>query len=256
MSNPCIFRRLSICSVCVLALTAARPMEAQTITVPNYSFENPTTTFVTSFITNWTQTAQPVWYNPANFGNYPWSVLTGVFLNTAPAAADHITNLDGSQAALLFAVPDLGIYQDLTATYQVGKSYHLTIGYVGGSTAGLIDGVTIDSILYYRDPNNANAITSIGSVSATENSTGIFNDHTTVHDFTMDIPTVQAGDAWAGQPIGVEVLSTANFGNANGYWDVDNVRLTATAAPEPGSALLAVFGGLVLLARRGRLRGV
>jgi hypothetical protein len=41
-----------------------------------------------------------------------------------------------------------------------------------------------------------------------------------------------------------------------GYWDVDNVRVTATVVPEPGMGGLMALGGLAggawMLARRRR----
>ncbi len=242
-----IFRSAALAVAVVSACTAGQA-HGQSVTVPNFSFENPTTTFVTSSITNWTQTAQPASYDPASNGGYPWSVLTGVFLNTAPSSPDHIDNLDGTQAALMFGVPGLGIYQELSSTYQVGNSYHLTLGLVGQG-GGMLAGVTIDLQLYYRTSPTTTVV--IGDQVVIHNATN-FPNHTHVYDFTLDIPAVQASDAWAGQPIGIEFLSTATSANQGGYWDLDNVRLTATPVPEPASAVLLAFGGLAVLARRSR----
>ena len=42
----------------------------------------------------------------------------------------------------------------------------------------------------------------------------------------------ERADAWAGQHIGISLLSTSRTNlNAEGYWDLDNVRLTSTLAP-------------------------
>lgn len=231
----------------VIACTVVRA-QGQSISVPNYSFETPTTTFVSSLINSWQETPQPGWYDPAQNGGYTWAQLVGVFANTASGATDHITNLDGNQAALMFGLPQMGLYQDLSSTFQAGKAYHLTVGVVGQG-GGMLDGVTLDLQLYYRTSPTTTVV--IGDTTVTENSTN-FPDHTTVQNFTLDIPTVQATDAWAGQPIGIEILSTSNFSNAGGYWDLDNVQLNATPAPEPASVALLAFGGLAMLSRRFR----
>jgi hypothetical protein len=58
---------------------------------------------------------------------------------------------------------------------------------------------------------------------------------------------VQAGDAWAGKNIGIKIESL--LGDGNGYWDMDNARLTAIV-PEPTSLSLATIGvGGFLFAR-------
>jgi len=70
-------------------------------------------------------------------------------------------------------------------------------------------------------------------------------------DYSVNIPTVQAGDAWAGKHIGIELESTLPIEIAVfGSWDFDNVRLTAV--PEPTSmALLGIgFGGMFLARSR------
>lgn len=74
-------------------------------------------------------------------------------------------------------------------------------------------------------------------------------------DFSATVPTVVAGDAWAGKPIGVQLIATS--GTGVGYWDLDNVRLEATVVPEPGTwALLGTGAGLLLVAGwRRNVRG-
>ena len=46
---------------------------------------------------------------------------------------------------------------------------------------------------------------------------------------------MEASDPWAGQHIGVQILSSVSPGLEGGYWDLDNVRLVSTLTP----ALLA-----------------
>jgi hypothetical protein len=69
-------------------------------------------------------------------------------------------------------------------------------------------------------------------------------------DFSVSVPTVQPGDAWANQNIGIQIKSL--FGTGDGYWDMDNLRLTAV--PEPGTlSLLALgLGGWFCLRRKPR----
>ena len=70
-----------------------------------------------------------------------------------------------------------------------------------------------------------------------------------LQDFQVNIPTVLADDAWAGQNIGIKIETI--YGTGDGYWDIDNVRLTAV--PEPGSLGMIAVGGL-LFALRSRNR--
>jgi len=45
-------------------------------------------------------------------GGFPWDQLMGQFLNTTNGSPNHIDNMDGNQAAFLFALPDVLIFQD------------------------------------------------------------------------------------------------------------------------------------------------
>jgi hypothetical protein len=42
---------------------------------------------------------------------------------------------------------------------------------------------------------------------------------------------VRAGDAWAGQHIGIQMLSTVDTNLQGGYWDLDSVRLSSILEP-------------------------
>jgi hypothetical protein len=73
-------------------------------------------------------------------------------------------------------------------------------------------------------------------------------------DFSVNVPAVQAGDAWAGQHIGVQLESTVSIEQTSfGNWDFDNVRLTAVV-PEPSALSLLVlgFGGMLVARSRSR----
>lgn len=220
-----------------LLTLAAGALQAGTITLPNGSFELPASTYATPFIDSWQQNPQP------DLGD-PNTLQTGVFSNQAPADPLFIDNCDGSQAAFLFAVPGTALFQDydstdyanpspahaFNATFEVGKSYTLTVGLIGGTNLAypMQEGTTLELSLYYRD--DANAKVTVASTVVT-NSSAIFSNATHFVDFQATLPTVQAGDAWAGRHIGVQLLSTVSYELMGGYWDLDNVRLASTAAP-------------------------
>ncbi len=96
-------------------------------------------------------------------------------------------------------------------------------------------GVTFQISLYYRD-SSSNMVT-VAATTIT-NTTANFPTNTHLADFQVQIPNVNATDPWAGQNIGIQLLSTASFVNAGGYWDVDNVRLTEVVAPKLSSPVL------------------
>ena len=234
-----------IMSLVVAVVLTSRPATSATITVPNASFESPATSFVNTNIDNWTKPAQPAWWS-SSYG-YDWSQLTGIFGNTASGSSDHINNMDGNQAAWLFAVPQNALFQDLSAKFAVGQSYNLTVGIIGHG-GNMLDCVTMQIGPYYRDGSN-----NIVPVGATTVTCGSVADNGMNHlqDFSFVLPSVLVTDAWAGANIGVQLLSTADFGNMGGYWDVDNVRLTSV--PEPASMTLLALGvGAFLLRRRAR----
>jgi hypothetical protein len=220
--------------LCLLAFTAFRTSFAETIPVPNGSFESPTATFPSPLMDSWQKTPKPDWYDEGG-GAFQWTQLTGQFINTAPGASDHIDNCDGTQAAWMFVIPEVAIFQDydfptthaFNAIYAVGKSYHLTVGVIG--TGGTMQiGATFELALYYRD--SASNMVVIAATSVT-NVPSVFSNNTHFIDFHADSAFVKTTDAWAGQHIGVRLLSSITDTNLEGgYWDLDNVRLTASRA--------------------------
>ncbi len=163
----------------------------------------------------------------------------GTFYNV-PFPGAYIDNCDGIQAAFIFALPDAAIFQDynsigdtstnashaFNAKFNVGRSYNLTVGVIGGG-GGMQPGATLQLSLYYLDASN-NMVT-VAATTIT-NSTTLFPTNTHLVDFSVQVPTVQPGDAWAGQNIGVQIASTVGFDIAGGYWDVDNARLSEVIA--------------------------
>lgn len=211
--------------------------------VPNASFELPLALSPAPNINSWQKTPKPDWYDES--GSFFWTQLSGVFANPAPGSADRIVNCDGAQAIWLFAVPEVGLFQDydsmdwndaapthdFNAVFAPGESYQLTVGLFGGGAGGnygMLLGVTLELSLYYRDAAS-NRVT-VAATTIT-NSAEIFTSNTNLVDFSVHVPVVQPGDPWAGQHIGVLLLSTVDTNLQGGYWDLDNVRLKSTLAP-------------------------
>jgi len=157
------------------------------------------------------------------------STNTGVFANTQAGSSDHIVNAHGSQLAFLGSQTSNALEQDLAATYKVGCDYQLTVavgvsGRFPPSSAEPVD--TFELVLYYRDANEP-----VDIVHQAVEATGL--SVTQLTDFSLYLPTVQAGDAWAGMAIGVALRAA---GMPGGFWDLDHVRLLESLSG-PGLAL-------------------
>ena len=238
-------------------------LQAQPIAIPNGSFESPSTPFVSNNFDSWQKSARPAYFDfvEQTYG-YTWNQMSGIFNGTS-TNGNVYGNLQGSQAAYLFSFPQVGLLQDYSTmdyndaspshdfdeTFGVGKSYTLTLGVFGkGFSGNMTEGSMLGLSLYYRD--GANMVTVGAPTVITYTAAGFLNvGSLNLQDFSVNIPTVQAGDAWAGQNIGIKIETI--YGTGDGYWDIDNVRLTAV--PEPGSLGLIAVGGL-LLALRSRNR--
>ncbi|MGH7969552.1 MAG: hypothetical protein ACREIC_12575 [Limisphaerales bacterium] len=225
-----------------LAACAWNTASAGPIQIPNASFESPVVPPVSPYagpdVDSWQKTAQPAWYDPSQNADTPWAYLMGTFYNV-PFPGQFIDNCDGNQAAFLFALPEAGLFQDydsvagtnttpshdFNAQFNVGSTYELTVAGLGGG-GGMKAGATLDLVVYYR--NTTGDMVPVASTSIT-NSTDLFPTNTQFVDFHLQTPVVQASDPWAGQHVGIELLSTVSFELAGGYWDLDNVRLTETA---------------------------
>ena len=105
---------------------------AAPVSLSNPSFELPSTGFVDTRVDGWAKTPAPVWFDPALAGGASWDQVSGVFANPPVGQATRKTNIDGNQALYLFALPTAGLTQTLSATYEVGVSYTLTLGVAGG----------------------------------------------------------------------------------------------------------------------------
>ncbi|HAB16277.1 MAG TPA: PEP-CTERM sorting domain-containing protein [Verrucomicrobiota bacterium] len=220
----------------VLAAGIGR-LVADPVDVPNYSFESPTVPEgfpVSNTIDSWQKTPQPVWFDPNTFG-IEWNQLSGVFPNPPSTEGNHIDNMTGNQALYLFALPTVGLFQEVGANFTAGMAYTLTIGILGGG--GIPEGSTFEFGIYYEDGVNGQMQVASNSVEFTSAS---FPTATHLIDYQTGTVVVQPGDAWVGKAIGVSLVATS--GTGAGYWDLDNIRLDATVVPEPSSWGLAILG--------------
>jgi len=150
-----------------------------------------------------------------------FSANTGVFANTDPNSFDHIVNADGSQLAFLGSQAGNALEQDLDAVYKAGCEYRLTVGVSVSSRfppAAAEPADTLELVFYYRDANDVVDI-------AHQTVEGSGQSYTQLQDFSLELPKVQAGDAWAGMSIGIAIRAT---GQPGGFWDLDNVRFIET----------------------------
>ena len=238
---------LSLCLAALGVVNVTPRLLANTIPIPNGSFEAPPVPqeqpFAMPDMDAWQKSPQPIWYDPAQNYNTPWDYLMGTFFNV-PNPGTYIDNCDGLQASFLFAVPQAAIFQDydsvagtnttpthaFNARYYPGSSYTLTVGAIGGvdGQPPLYIGATLELSLYYRDPNS-NLVT-VAATTIT-NDLSLFPTNTHFVDFSVQVPPVQVTDPWVGKHLGVRIASTVGFDKAGGYWDIDNVRLVETAVP-------------------------
>ncbi len=240
MNTPHLMRRSwSALAATLLACGVwAGTLRGGTIAIPNGSFELPMVTFVDVLIDSWQKTPKPDGYDESS--GFLWIDETGTFKNPPPTRPDHLDNCDGTQAIWMFAVPGAGLFQDYDSTdstntppphafnarFEAGKSYVLTAAINGGG-GGMSNGATMQISLYYRDL--ASNMVTVAATSIT-NTSALFSNHTHLIDFQAYVPTVKAGEAWAGRNIGVQLLSTVNSNLQGGYWDLDNIRLSELPA--------------------------
>jgi len=221
------------------ASLAGAVAHAASVNIPNPSFESPVTPYVDTHINSWQKTPKPDGYVESG-GTY-WDQLAGTFKNQAPGSTDHIDNCHGQQAAWVFAVPEIGFFQDYDSrawndvlpsrafdvAFTPGSAYKLTVAVIGGG-GGMLPGVTLELSLYYRDAASNQVTVAANTIT---NGPLVFSNTTHFLDFEVKVSPVQPTDPWAGRKLGMRILSTVSDELQGGYWDVDHVRLVETPAP-------------------------
>lgn len=233
---------------------------AESITVPAYSFESPPIALFLDPETHLPPIALP--YDGLEIYFAPWQVTQdapgfqiGVFPNP-PANSpngDHIDNATGDQNLFIYAGINNTIFQDLStpgATFDIGKYYVLRID--AGGNAGLPLDAHMNLRFYYRNELNQKVTVASSSTLFDAGLDPYPINH--LYEYSVTTLTVQAGDAWAGKAIGIEIATPANPAqiNAGSYWDVDNVRVDSV--PEPASLGLCALGLASLALTRPRRR--
>jgi hypothetical protein len=219
----------------VVAAMLALPgvLRAGNLYVPNGSFELPFVSdqeIVATNMISWETVPEE------SFGEVGVFVNNPAYTNATPN--DYIYNANGNQVAYIFNTPGVALFQDYQAVdstgaashafgaiYEAGKSYKLVTGFIGNTNFGEPPGATLQMSLYYRDSSN-NMVTIVSTNIVYD--TNVFTSITNLVDFELDLPGVQATNAWAGQHIGIEFLSIGSTNLEGGYWDLDNIRLSSS----------------------------
>lgn len=253
--SPNGLRTRALCrAICIFVVAGSLQSASSqvSVSVPNFSFESQVAAppyYVDTRIDSWQKPDKPAYFDETAFGIL-WDQTAGAFLDTNP-----YSNIDGNQGAYLLSFSQVGLFQDYNtvdwndgapshefdALFLPGNVYTLTVGVFGKS---MTDGSTLELSLYYRD--GSDSMMTVASTTVTYLAANFpQTPPLSLFDFSVSTAAVQAADAWAGQHIGIKLEST--FGTGAGYWDVDNVRLTAIPEPATLSMVGLGVGGLFLL---------
>ncbi|MCW1922521.1 hypothetical protein OKA05_08140 [Luteolibacter arcticus] len=235
-----------------IVLFSANPAaDAAAVLITNFNMESAPTArtdgaITSTLATGWTHTnlsgATGVFtFNTTTTTRY-YNELD--FADTQPSGGAHGT-MAGPNFAGISGDGSGRIDQTLAATVGANTQYTLTVALghrtVDSGAAATASTVTLELLAG-----------GVSLATATYNpSGGIWNDSGTNPDDTWAdaslVFTSGAAPAQLGQAITIRFIKSGAGGN---YMDIDNVRLDATAVPEPSLALLAGLGGLSLLRRR------
>ena len=221
-------RKSSMFTLIGVVVFSAVFAQAKSIPVANASFETPVIDPIENpflavpYVPGWIE--QDIDPEPEYGGRN-----TGIFMNTPPDSNDHVVNAHGAQLAFLGGMQGNALLQDLTATYQIGRQYRLTIG--ACVSISLYAPRPVDPIIvaiYYIDQGIRTDIKTLAidptPLTATE-----------LVDFSITLPPVQSSDPWAGKNIGIAIRGS---GMAGGFWDLDDVRLTELAGDMTGDGIV------------------
>jgi hypothetical protein len=239
-------RVLLFLGVLAVSLLATGAVNAGTITIPDYSFETPDLSVGTPY------TSAPDGSDMA-----PWSGAGAAIYNVAgyygPFGEGNVTNPLGAQCGYIGNQLSMrpNLYQALTDTFKAGSEYHLTVGatlYQGGGVGINPNQVLSLQLGYWSGaPDGQTGPTIVAERQL------VLGDllEGTLTDFTLNTTAI-SGDA-------VDKNIVIYFARAAGaptgrQYSLDNVRLTETSTPEPGTLVLLATGlmGLVAYAWRKR----
>ena len=213
------------------------PGSADTVAVPNSSFDDIVSG---NTLTNWVSVS-----SDGSFVRED-SYLGGL---GATASGSHVGQLNVSHNSSVYG------YQDLSSTFVAGSTYTLNvaIGMRNDKTTDLYSAASADWAISLVDVNTSTALaTRSGTIQNNTASTGFLTDQALTYVATSAV----AGDSIevriSGSTVGKS--SVVSGGYTYALIGVDNVRLDASAVPEPTSITLVVTGVLGLLAYAWRKR--
>jgi hypothetical protein len=183
-------------------------IKADSIPVANHSFESPVVPPGSN------PPAYPAisdWIELDRDGAF--SANTGVFTNVT-----EINYADADQLGFLGSEAGNALLQNLAASYQVGRSYKMTVGVCVSGQYLPPDPNGLYLAFYYTEAGDPNAIDIVFEETP---SPSTFTS-TALEDCSVYLPTVEAEDAWADKAIGIAIRA---FGLPGGFWDLDNVRV-------------------------------
>ena len=226
-----------------LGILLALPAGAATIAISNHSFEAPSVGdgSVTFSTTGWTLFNAGGGIPSSGIFNPNDTWFSGSTGGT-PAGADGTNVLTTYTGGATGAIA--GVYQTIAGTpLTAGQTYTMTVAIGdyknqtpnGWHLAISTSSMSLGSYLVDYSPTNGNAL--------------LTNDAFT--DFSVQY-TATGLESQIGQNLRITIWGQ-NHGTEGGtHVAFDNVRLTATAIPEPSAALLGGIGCLLLLRRRSR----
>lgn len=232
------FRPLLLLGVLLISLGGAR---AEELFIQNSSFENPVTPAATFSGTN--NAAPPGWTisdassGMQNFRYYGvWNpATTNSYTNGAP---------DGANVGVVFLINSFnltpgGLQQTLATTVQPFTQYTLTVD-VGNFAPEDSPTPTFD---FAGFPGYRVELLAGGSVIASDNNTLAPAEG----EFLTSTVTFTTGANPGSGSLGIRLLNLNGPGIEVNF---DDVRLDATAVPEPSAVVLVAAAGLVVLRRR------
>jgi hypothetical protein len=225
-----------------VVLVTSSLVVADPITVPNASFESPgvaNSPYYTGLPTN----AEPA------TGDWGWSGYFAAVVYNNGNYTSVLTNADGNQFCAIdySATRSTSVSQDLSAVFEAGKSYTLTVGIANRSDVPGNSGDQMDVRLFWRSLDGS-AYGVLGTATATKSELST----TALKDYSVVVPTLQNGNAAIGNTIGIWLQTTT--ASASSSWSIDKVRLDAASVPEPCGLYLLANSAIGLLAYAWRKR--